>query len=184
MRLTIFCDNMDITIFRFGHRIDRDKRTTTHCALVSRAFGCNKIYYCGQEDNHFEKSVKDICKQWGGEFPVEYKKNYLDFLEKNKSKYYIIHLTMYGLDLKEFLKQKPKLEKDKKPILIIIGSQKVPTEIYNLADVNLSITNQPHSEVAALGILLHELNDYSKIEFPDQKRIITPNAKCKSVKKN
>ena len=32
-----------IIVLRIGHRIGRDKRITTHVALVARAFGANKI---------------------------------------------------------------------------------------------------------------------------------------------
>jgi len=32
-----------ITVLRIGHRISRDKRITTHVALVARAFGADKI---------------------------------------------------------------------------------------------------------------------------------------------
>ena len=33
-----------IAVLRIGHRINRDKRITTHCALVARAFGAKKIF--------------------------------------------------------------------------------------------------------------------------------------------
>ena len=38
--------------------------------------------------------------------------------------------------------------------MIIIGSEKVQREIYEYADFNIAIGNQPHSEVAALAIFL------------------------------
>ena len=34
----------------------------------------------------------------------------------------------------------------------------VPQEIHKLADYNLSITKEPHSEVSALGVFLDHLN--------------------------
>ena len=39
---------------------------------------------------------------------------------------------------------------------MIVGSEKVPAEVYQLADYNIGITNQPHSEIAALSVFLHE----------------------------
>ena len=39
-------------------------------------------------------------------------------------------------------------------ILIIVGSEKVPREVYDKADFNIAIGHQPHSEVAALAIFL------------------------------
>ena len=38
-----------------------------------------------------------------------------------------------------------------------MGSEKVPGDLYGLADVNVAVGNQPHSEVAALAVLLHAL---------------------------
>ena len=32
-----------ITVLRLGHRVSRDKRTTTHVALAARAFGADKM---------------------------------------------------------------------------------------------------------------------------------------------
>ena len=51
-----------------------------------------------------------------------------------------------------------------KDILIFIGAEKVPAEIYELADFNVSVGSQPHSEVAALAIFLDRLFDGKKIE--------------------
>ena len=39
-------------------------------------------------------------------------------------------------------------------ILIIVGSEKVPPYFYEIANFNISVGNQPHSEVAALAIFL------------------------------
>ena len=38
-----------------------------------------------------------------------------------------------------------------------MGSEKVPRELYDAADFNISVTSQPHSEVAAMAVFLHEL---------------------------
>ena len=62
----------------------------------------------------------------------------------------IVHLTMYGEELDKSIN---KMNKDK-DLLIIVGAEKVPPQIYDLADFNISIGNQPHSEVAALAIFM------------------------------
>ena len=174
---------MKIYIFRFGHRIERDKRTTTHCALVSRAFGATKMFYSGQEDPSFENSVKEVQEDWGGDYSTEFVPSWEKFFEKNKSKYYIVHLTMYGTSFDAFAK-KIKKSPLKKPLLIFVGSQKVPTEIYHLSDENVCVTNQPHSEVAALGILLSNLVDYKKVKFTGAKIKVQENVRGKTVVKN
>jgi len=42
-------------------------------------------------------------------------------------------------------------------ILVIVGSRKVPPEFFELADFNVAIGAQPHSEVAALAVFLDRL---------------------------
>ena len=41
-----------------------------------------------------------------------------------------------------------------KDVLIVIGAEKVPGYIYGIADYNIAVGNQPHSEVAALALFL------------------------------
>lgn len=150
---------MQITILRLGHRLPRDERISTHVALVARAFGANSIYYSGQTDSGLEKSVSAICEKWGGktnngEFFIKYQKNPLQLIKQLKNEgFKIIHLTMYGLSVEE-IKHHDLGDK----LLIIVGSEHVPGEIYSLSDFNVSVTNQPHSEVAALAITLDRIN--------------------------
>jgi len=66
-----------------------------------------------------------------------------------------VHLTVYGIDFRK----KTKELKSKRDILLIVGGEKVPAEIYKMADYNLSISNQPQSEIGALAIFLYELFD-------------------------
>ena len=88
-----------------------------------------------------------------------WKKEVEDFKAKNGI---VIHLTMYGLPLSETI---PELKKIiGRDLLIFIGSEKVPAEIYELADFNIAVGNQPHSEVAALAVFLDRLFDGKKIE--------------------
>ena len=86
-----------IEVLRLGHRISRDKRISTHVALVARSFGASKIYYTGQKDKSYEESVKRISREFGGEFEIEYVKKF-DNLFKVKT---VVHLTMYGEDFRK-----------------------------------------------------------------------------------
>jgi len=61
---------------------------------------------------------------------------------------------MYGDDLDKSVK---KIDKEK-DMLVIVGAEKVPPNIYKFADLNVSIGNQPHSEVSALAIFLDRVN--------------------------
>ena len=59
-----------ITILRIGHRISRDKRITTHVALVARAFGADNILI-DSIDKKIEESVNSTCDRFGGDFKIE-----------------------------------------------------------------------------------------------------------------
>jgi len=151
---------MHIEILRLSHRLPRDERISTHVALVARAFGASSVTYTGQHDAGFELSVSRICENWGGRtqdgggFSIQYVKSAVSFIKARKREgYAILHLTMYGLPLQDALP----FVKGRDRLLIIVGSEQVPGEIYALADSNVSVTNQPHSEVAALAITLDRL---------------------------
>ena len=143
-----------ITVLRLGHRAGRDPRISTHCALVARAFGADRIIYSGEHDSDFESSVKNIVKNWGGKFEIEYEKNWRRLIKGFPGKK--VHLTMYGIPL---LKEISGIRKSNE-ILVIVGGQKVPAEVYHMVEHNISVTSQPHSEVAALAVFLHELKNH------------------------
>ena len=71
-----------------------------------------------------------------------------------------------------------------KKVLVIIGAQKVPREVYTLADYNVAIGNQPHSEIGALSVFLDRIfkGEELKKNFRGGKLRIIPNNKGKYVK--
>lgn len=147
---------MEIEVVRLGHRMVRDYRVSTHVCLVARALGARRIWIEGHVDQTVQKSVGAIQTEWGGEFEIQFvlgmrKK----VLEMKRSGFCIVHLTMYGTPL-------PDAENDlrqKEKIAILIGSQKVPAEYYRLADYNISVSQQPQSEIGALAITLDHLQE-------------------------
>ena len=173
---------MEIHVLRLGHRLPRDERISTHVALVARAFGAKSMVYTGQHDSGLEESAGRICKSWGGDFNVTYSKTYKPIIKKHSEDgFAIVHLTMYGLPVQE---HRGKLKKQKK-ILLIVGSEAVPGDIYQLSDYNISVTNQPHSEVAALAITLDRLMGAKELEGLDfgGKMRIVPSEKGKKFAK-
>ncbi len=165
---------MKIKVLRLGHRIFRDQRITTHCALVARAFGADEIIYTGEKDTETEKSMNDVTKRWGGNFKIKYEKNYKKILKNWKG--IICHLTMYGKNI-------DKIKIPKKDLLIIVGGEKVPSEVYQLSDYNIAIGNQPHSEVAALAIFLDKIHKGKQLkrQFRNAKLKIIPQEKGKKL---
>ena len=159
-----------IAILRIGHRIHRDKRITTHVALAARTFGAD-IIYIDKKDTNLEKNIQSICKRFGGNFQIKTGINKNKIIKNWNG--IIVHLTMYGENLINGLKKVD----NKKDLLIIIGAEKVPPEIYQLSDFNISVGNQPHSEVAALAIFLDR---YTKGEWIKNKY----NGKIQIIPKN
>jgi len=170
---------MEIEVLRIGQRLVRDDRVTTHVALVSRAFGASKILMY-DANPEIKDTISKVNKIWGSDFSVEIIENWKEVIRSKKSEAYkIIHLTMYGENINTV---ETSLRKEEK-ILIIVGAEKVPREIYDMADYNVAIGNQPHSEIAALAILLDRIlqgKQFQKKSSNAQREII-PTKKGKRV---
>lgn len=168
-----------IAVLRLGHRIQRDKRVTTHVALVARAMGCLKFIYSGQKDSKMENSVKKIVENWGGQFEVEYVKNWSNHIKNWKKHGKVVHLTVYGMPVQDKIKK----ARNFSDMLIVVGGEKVPPEVYQLADFNIAITNQPHSEVSSLCLFLDYYFEGEEIkkEFKNAKIKVIPQKAGKKV---
>jgi tRNA (cytidine56-2'-O)-methyltransferase len=170
---------MKIEVLRIGQRLVRDDRVTTHVTLVSRAFGASKIYMY-DANPEIRDTVSKVNKMWGSEFTVEIIEKWKDIIKlKKKDMFKIVHLTMYGENIKTVEDEIRKEEK----ILIIVGAEKVPREVYDMADYNVAIGNQPHSEISALAVLLDRILDGQQFQknFSDGKREIIPTKRGKKV---
>lgn len=173
---------MKISVLRIGHRLVRDDRVTTHAALVSRAFGADRIYMTGIDES-VSNTVASVSKRWGGEFKVEVIEDWKALArawKKDGGK--VAHLTMYGINIDDAV---GKLRKESR-LLVIIGAEKVPREAYDIADYNIAIGNQPHSEIAALAIFLDRMygGKQLKKEHAGGKLKIVPAEKGKNVQES
>jgi len=171
---------LGVYVLRLGHRIKRDARITTHVALTARAFGADGIVYAGDRDVMLERKVEDVVERWGGPFWIRYESEWRRFLEEWRSRGVIVHLTMYGVPVDDCIGRIPK-DVD---LLVVVGSAKVPREVYELAHFNVAIGNQPHSEVAALAVFLDRLfgGKELKRKFADAKMQIVPCERGKQVR--
>ncbi len=165
-----------IAVLRIGHRIDRDKRVTTHVALVARAFGAD-IMYITTKDEKIKQNIQSVCTRFGGNFQVQTGVDHKKIIKNWKGA--IVHLTMYGEELEKATKQ---LDTNR-DLLIIVGAEKVPPYFYKVADLNVSVGNQPHSEVAALALFLDRFTKatWQKKPFDGNIQII-PCVKGKKVR--
>jgi tRNA (cytidine56-2'-O)-methyltransferase len=69
------------------------------------------------------------------------------------------------------------------PLLLVVGSEKVSFDVYEHADRNVGVTNQPHSEVAALAVVLDRLYEGREFdrEWVDARRRVVPQKRGKRV---
>ncbi len=148
-----------VVVLRWGHRLQRDARLTTHVVLTARALGASGLILSDIKDKGIKETVEKVTKNWGGPFffemEVSWKKAVKEWKEKGGI---VVHLTAYGENIQtsDILQRIKASEKD---ILVVIGSQKVPKEFFSrsVSDFNVAIGNQPHSECASLAIFLDRL---------------------------
>ena len=170
---------MVIEVVRIGQRVVRDDRVTTHVALVSRGFGAERIYMT-EVNPEIKDTIEKINNSWGGNFQVEFIEKWKTIVKKKKDEgFKIVHLSMYGESIND---AEGKIG-DEENLLIVVGAEKVPREIYELADFNVGVGSQPHSEISALAILLDRIQKGKQFEkeFPNAKRKIIPTKNGKNV---
>lgn len=175
-----------VIVLRLGHRAERDKRITTHVALVARAFGARGIIIVGDKDPMIRSSLEKVLNKWGGKEYFEFKEedDYKKVLRewKKDEKRCVAHLTMYGIPVDRIISE---IRERCEELIVIVGAEKVPREIFELADYNVSITLQPHSEVSALAVFLDRLYEGRELYlyFRDAELRIIPDHKRKIVLK-
>ncbi len=139
-----------VEVLRLGHRPERDKRITTHVALVARAFGASSIHI-DTKDPSLERNIESVTDRFGGDFRIETGVPRKRVMGRWAGT--IVHLTMYGAPLDDTIREIPEGE----DVLVIVGAEKVPADVYDLAHFNIAVANQPHSEVSALALFLDRL---------------------------
>ena len=170
---------MVIEVVRIGQRLVRDDRVTTHVALVSRGFGAERIYMT-EINPEIKDTIGKINNTWGGNFEVVFIEKWKPIVKKKKDEgFKVVHLSMYG----ESINDAQEKIREEENLLIVVGAEKVPREIYELADYNIGVGNQPHSEISALAILLDRIQKGKQFEkeFPNAKRKIIPTKNGKNV---
>ena len=153
---------MRLVVLRIGHRIPRDNRITTHVCLTARALGADGVLISDVRDRELVDTIRSVVKRFGGEFQVEAGRSWRSAItEWKRAGGKVIHLTAYGMPLPRIIHE---VRRSRGDMMVVVGAEKVPGELYELADWNVAITNQPISEVSALGIFLDWLFDHSRLE--------------------
>ncbi len=169
----------EVAVLRLGHRPGRDERMTTHVGLTARALGADRVLLPDNASQSRE-TVADITERFGGPFTVELTGSPRSVVSDWPGS--VVHLTMYGeriQDVEETIRSAHR----EHPILIVVGAEKVPFDIYEAADWNVGVTNQPHSEVAGLAVFLDRLFEGRELEreWVGADRRVIPKATGKRV---
>ncbi len=143
-----------ISVLRLGYRPHRDARVNTHICLTARALGANSIFLTG-EDSGLARSIEGVVSSFGGDFQLVVEPRWRKLVREFSG--ITVHLSMYGDNLPKRLEAIQESWEQTGRLLVIVGGEKVPKEIYEMVDFNIAIGNQPHSEIAALAIFLDRL---------------------------
>ncbi len=177
---------MNVEVLRLGHRPGRDERLTSHVGLTARAFGADRVHVSGGEDIGPVETVERVVDRFGGEFEARREESPKKLVREWSG--VVVHLTMYGLPLQDVVddvrSEADALPADAGGTLVCVGSRKVHGWVYDEADYNVGVTNQPHSEVAALAVFLHELYEAEELEqeFPGGEIEVVPSERGKETR--
>ncbi len=152
---------------------------TTHVGLTARALGADRVLLPDNAGQAAE-TVADITDRFGGPFEVEQTSELDATIDRWPG--VAVHLTMYGERVQDVAGDVRKAHRSE-PVLIVVGGEKVPFEVYEAADWNVAVTNQPHSEVAGLAVFLDRLFEGRELEreWVDAGRRVIPRATGKRV---
>lgn len=172
-------DGHEVAVLRLGHRPGRDNRMTTHVGLTARALGADRVVLAGDATQSME-TITDITDRFGGPFSVELADDPKRVIREFPG--VVVHLTMYGLPVQDVESELRDAHGDR-PVLVVVGAEKVSFDVYEAADYNVGVTNQPHSEVAGLAVFLDRLFEGRELdrEWEDADRRVVPMATGKKV---
>jgi len=169
----------DVTVLRLGHRPGRDERITTHVGLTARALGADRVVLAGAASSRAD-TVVDITDRFGGPFDVETTDEPKRRIREFEGT--VVHLTMYGEPIQDVEADISEAH-ETAPLLVVVGAEKVPFEVYERADYNVGVTNQPHSEIASLAVFLDRLYEGRELdrEWDDPDQVVVPMETGKKV---
>ena len=159
---------------------------TTHVGLTARALGADRVIFPSNATQSKE-TVDNVTGRFGGPFVADLRDDQRAIVRDWDG--IVVHLTMYGEPVQEVqaeIRQRHRNDDgvaDGEPLLIVVGGEKVPFELYERADYNVGVTNQPHSEVAGLAVFLDRLFEGRELdrEWEDADRRVVPRKMGKEV---
>lgn len=152
---------------------------TTHVGLTARALGADRAIIAGSASGS-KKTIADITDRFGGPFEVGLTDAPRSVMQSWDG--IVTHLTMYGLPMQD-VESEIRDDHATQPVLVVVGAEKVPFDVYERADYNVGVTNQPHSEVAGLAVFLDRLFEGRELdrEWENATHRVVPKATGKQV---
>lgn len=153
---------------------------TTHVGLTARALGADRFVLIANDTSPLDR-IDDVTARFGGPFETTTATSLRALLASFEGS--VIHLTMYGLPVQKTMDDIRATTTPTDDIAIIVGAEKVDFDVYELADWNVAVTNQPHSEVASLAVCLDRLFEGTCLDatFRNGTHRIRPQAAGKQV---
>ncbi len=171
----------DVVVLRYGHRPGRDDRMTTHVGLTARALGADRAIFPDNAGQSTE-TVREVTGRFGGPFAVERREDGAAIVRNWAG--VVVHLTMYGEPIQGVEGAvRESVRAGDEDLLVVVGGEKVPWALYEHADFNVAVTNQPHSEVAGLAVFLDRFFEGAELdrEWVNADRRVMPEATGKTV---
>jgi tRNA (cytidine56-2'-O)-methyltransferase len=174
-------ETREVAVLRYGHRPGRDDRMTTHVGLTARALGADRVIFPDNAGQSVE-TVRGVTDRFGGPFVVERRDDQRAVVRHWRG--VVVHLTMYGEPIQDVEAEiRAATRAGDEALLVVVGGEKVPWALYERADFNVSVTNQPHSEIAGLAVFLDRFFEGEELdrEWVDADRRVVPEATGKTV---
>lgn len=176
----------EVAVLRWGHRPLRDARLTTHVALTARALGAKHFILADTSDTKLMTTITKVTENWGGPFSftmgTPWKRTVHEWRERRHC--IVVHLTAYGENI-ETSDVIDRIKNKGKDILVIVGSQKVPSDFFSkdVSNFNVAVGNQPHSECASLAIFLDRFFEGKSLsrDFEGARTRIVPRKRGKEI---
>jgi len=148
--------------------------------LTARALGADRVVLADEAGSRGD-TIEDITERFGGPFAVESTDSPLDYIREWDGQ--TVHLTMYGLPIQDRETEIRDAFESGHSLLVVVGAEKVPFDVYEQATHNVAVTNQPHSEIASLAVFLDHLYESEELdrEWEDAERAVVPKKLGKQV---
>ncbi len=139
--------------------------------MAARAFGASSVTIAGRRNSRLIRECKAISSKWGGNFEVDFTKDWKRFVAKKKT-YKVVYLTRFGVPINREIHNL----KTYKNILLIVTLSESIKDVLKISDFNVSITAQPHSSSAAVAIFLHSFYEGRELamHFENAKYRVVP----------